>query len=117
MGMRQAVARQHGLDEAMADKVDHYDKSDLPEQQKVALRFTTAFLTVAGTISPELRAQLRSHFRPEQIVELVLDMSKWSTQKIHVCLGLDAPINPGGLVELHFDADGKGSIGALIPPA
>src|SRR4029077_5243082 len=103
MSLRQAVARQQGLDEVMAHKVDYYDQSDLPEHQKVALRFTTAFLTVAGSVSPQLRAQLRSQFRPEQIVELALDVSKWSTQKIHVCLGLDAPVNPAGLTELYFD--------------
>ncbi|HJP41642.1 MAG TPA: hypothetical protein QGF35_08055 [Dehalococcoidia bacterium] len=114
MSLRLGVARKHGLDETMADKVDHYEDSDLPEHQKVALLFTDAFITQPGAITTDLREQLHQHFSREQIAELMLDISKWSTQKIPVALGLDAPLRPDGLMEFDFDGEGKVLWGAPI---
>ena len=73
-------------------------------------------MTLPGNIGPELRADLRVYFTTEQIVELALDVTKWSTQKIQVSLGLDAPVNPGGLAELSFEEDGRAVIGGLFGP-
>ena len=58
-------------------------------------------------ISAELREQAHQHFSEAELVELVLDISKWSTQKVPVALGLDMEINPGGLALFDFDAAGK----------
>ena len=107
MSLRLGVAQDAGLDETMADKIDHYEGSDLPEHQKVALRFTDAFITRPGEIGDELRAQLHEHFTPEQIVELALDISKWSTQKLPVALGLDRPVREDSLSLFDFDGDGE----------
>ena len=107
MTLRLGVAREHGLDEPRAEKVDHYEESDLPEHQKVALRLADAFVTFPAGISKTLAAQLGEYYSPEQIVELLLDISKWSTQKIPVALGTDGQINPDGLALFDFDADGK----------
>lgn len=107
MALRLGVAREHGLDETMAAKVDHYETSDLPEHQKVALRLTDAFTSWPAGITEELRDQLFAHFTAAQIVELMLDITKWSTQKVPVALGLDAEINPGGPALFDFDGEGK----------
>jgi hypothetical protein len=114
MGLRLGVAREHGLDESMAEKVDHYEESDLPEHQKVALRLADAFVTWPAGISKTLAAQLREYYSPGQIVELLLDISKWSTQKIPVALGTDGEVNPGGLALFDFDAHGKPVFGAAL---
>ena len=37
----------------------------------------------------------------------MLDITKWSTQKVPVALGMDMEINPGGLALFDFDPDGK----------
>ena len=110
MSLRLGVARDNGLDEDMAAKIDHYEQSDLPERHKVALRLTDAFVTMPGAIDAELRAQARAHFTEAQLVELMLDMSKWSTQKLSVALDpiapTDDPIDAENLSILNFDEEG-----------
>lgn len=106
MSLRLGVARDNGLDEDMAAKIDRYEESDLPERHKVALRLTDAFVTAPGDIDAELRAQARAHFTEAQLVELMLDMSKWSTQKLSVALGTDDPIDAENLSILNFDEEG-----------
>src|SRR6478672_6612983 len=107
MSLRLAVARQQGLDEAMAAKVDRYEASDLPEAHKVALRLADALMTQPGWISDELRRQAHEHFSAEQILELTLDVMKWNSQKVSVALGTDREVRPGQLTDLYFDADGR----------
>lgn len=106
MSLRLGVARDNGLDEDMAAKIDRYEQSDLPERHKVALRLTDAFVTAPGDIDAGLRAQARAHFTEAQLVELMLDMSKWSTQKLSVALGTDDPIDAENLSILNFDEAG-----------
>src|SRR5262249_24970162 len=107
MSLRLAVARQQGLDEAMAAKVDRYEASDLAERHKVALRLADALMTLPGSISAELREQARGHFSEEELVELTLDGMKWNYQKVPVALGTDEEVKRGELTELAFDADGR----------
>ncbi len=59
-----------------------------------------------GAIPDELRRRLHAHYSRSQIVELVLDVMKWSYQKVPVLLGIDAEIVPGQLVDLVFDETG-----------
>ena len=87
--------------------MDHYEASNLPERQKVALRLADAYISWPAGIGDALRAQLHAHYTPAAIAELLLDISKWSTQKLPVALGLDGVINPGGLALFDFDAEGK----------
>jgi hypothetical protein len=53
----------------------------------------------------------RAEFTPEQLAELCLDITKWSTQKIHVGLGTDGadrlPVNADGVSFFAFGADGR----------
>ena len=109
MSLRLAVARQQGLDDTMAAKVDRYEASDLVESHKVALRLADALMTLPGSISPELRDQAHRHFSAEQILELTLDVMKWNYQKVSVALGTDQEVRPGQLTDLRFDADGRAS--------
>jgi alkylhydroperoxidase family enzyme len=110
MSLRLAVARQHGLDEAMAGEVDRYESSDLAERHKVALRLADALMTLPGSISAELREQAEQHFSRDEILELTLDVMKWNYQKVAVALGTDAEVTPGQLTDLAFEADGRPTI-------
>lgn len=94
--MRLAVARDAGLDEA----------AEPSEAQQVALRLADALLTQPGAVSAQLRADLARHYRPEQVLELTLDVMKWSYQKVPVALRTDDEVVPGALTDLRFDADG-----------
>ena len=95
-----------GLDETMADKVDRYWASDLPDHQKAALALADALMTQPGSISPALRADLARHFTDDQLVEITVDVMKWNYQKVSVALGVDAEVRPGELADLVFDSDG-----------
>ena len=98
--LRLADARAAGVDEAMTAKVDFYERSDLPERAKAALRVTDAFITRPELLSGVVAGQARAWFGPAELASLCLDITKWSTQKIKVALGTD------GADRLVTDADG-----------
>ncbi len=64
-------------------------------------------MTDPAGISDDLRTRLRHHFVPDQIIELALDVMKWSYQKVPVALGVDQEVRPGRLTDLVFDDDGN----------
>ena len=103
--LRLADARAAGVDEAMTAKVDFYERSDLPDRAKVALRVTDAFITQPDLLSDAVTEQARAWFGPAELASLGLDITKWSTQKIKVALGTD------GADQLVTDADGVALFG------
>jgi AhpD family alkylhydroperoxidase len=103
--LRLADARAAGVDETMTAKVDRYERSDLPERAKVALRVTDAFITRPDLLSEAVAGQARASFGPAELASLCLDITKWSTQKIKVALGTD------GTDRLVTDADGVALFG------
>jgi alkylhydroperoxidase family enzyme len=109
--LRLVDARQAGVDDAMTAKIDFYEKSDLDERIKIALRITDAFVTRPDTLGESVIHQARSTFTPEALAELCLDITKWSTQKIYVAQGTDGahvlPKNEQGVSFFSFDESGK----------
>ena len=109
--LRLADAADRGLDEGMAGKVDHYERSDLAERHKVALRIVDAFIWRPADMSDELVAQAHEQFTDAELAELLLDITKWSTQKIHVALGTDSadrlPVGEAGVSYFTFDEAGR----------
>jgi Carboxymuconolactone decarboxylase family len=103
--LRLADSRAAGVDEDMTAKVDFYERSDLPERAKVALRVTDAFITQPSLLSGVVAGQARASFGPAELASLCLDITKWSTQKIKVALGTD------GADRLETDADGVALFG------
>jgi len=101
---RSVAALEGGADEAMFDKIDRYETSDLDEDHKVALRLTDALTGQPKEIDADLVAQVRSAFTAGQVAELVLDVMRNSAQKVAVTLGGDAPHVEEG-VELYALAD------------
>ena len=109
--LRLADAADSGLDEGMAGKVDHYERSDLTERHKVALRIVDAFIWRPADMSNELIEQAHEQFTDAELAELLLDITKWSTQKIHVALGTDGAdrlsVGDTGVSYFTFDEAGR----------
>ncbi len=109
--LRLSAAAADGLDDEMSSEIDFYETSSLSERHKVALRIVDAFIWRPSDISELLVSQAREHYSRDQIAEILVDITKWSTQKIHVCLGTDGadqlPLNERGVSYFSFDADGK----------
>jgi alkylhydroperoxidase family enzyme len=89
MSARGAVAQQQGVDEQMLDKVDHYEDSDLSPEQQAALRLADGYLIAPAAVSDAARDEIAAHLTPAQVVELVLKLMGFSSDKAMVALGLD----------------------------
>jgi alkylhydroperoxidase family enzyme len=109
--LRLADARDAGADDAVTAAVDRYETSDLDERTKAALRITDALITLPASLSPEAAAAARALLTPDELAELCLDVSKWSTQKVHVALETDAPdrlpVDDQGVSWFRFGSDGR----------
>lgn len=84
---------------------------DLTPAHLVALELADVLMTDPAGVSDELRERLAHHFSRDQVIELALDVMKWSYQKVPVALGLDTEVVPGELTPLVFDRDGR-----WVPP-
>lgn len=102
--LRSSDALEAGFDDATSAAIDRYETSDLPERVKVALRLTDAMIFTPVGVSPELRAQLLDCFSPEEVVEIVFDIVKWSSQKSLVALRMESPVEGRNILD--FDEHG-----------
>ena len=109
--LRLSSAALDGLDDDMSSEIDFYESSSLSERHKVALRIVDAFIWRPSDMSDVLVGQAHEHYSRAEIAEILVDITKWSTQKIHVCLGTDGadrlPVNERGVSYFSFNADGK----------
>ena len=112
--LRLADARDAGAGDDALAQIDHYETSDLDERHKVALRLVDALIWRPSDIDEALVRQAHAHFRDEELAELLLDITKWSTQKIHVTLGTDGtdrlPLDEDGIALLDFDETGAATV-------
>lgn len=108
--LRYDEARDAGATDDVTAQIDHYETSDLSARHKVALRLVDAVIWRPSQMSDDLVAQVHAEFTEEEIAELLLDITKWSTQKIHVTLGTDGtervPLDDAGIALLSFDSTG-----------
>ena len=86
---RSPAARAQGATETLYAAIDDYESSDLTERQKAALRLADAYLLWPAGTSDEVRAGALEHFTPEQIVELILRLLCYSSDKVMISLNLD----------------------------
>jgi alkylhydroperoxidase family enzyme len=93
--------------EDLLDVVSRYEASDLPERQKVALRFADAFLAAPAAFGAAERSALLEHYEPAQVVELALKLVAWSVNKSMVALGVDHPIDEERLTPFDYDDEGR----------
>ena len=74
--LRLGSARDAGVDGAMTAKIDHYERSDLSEPHKLALRVTDAMILRPDLLSAETVSAALAEFGTETLFELCLDISK-----------------------------------------
>lgn len=101
-------------DRSVFDQIDTYERSDLPEREKVALRLTDAFLTQPSALDATLVDEVRAHFDPDEAIEIIYDVARNATNKFAVALGVDAAQVQDG-IEL-FDIDGEGEVVSSVDP-
>lgn len=84
-------ARSAGLTEDQVEMIDDgFAASTLSPRQKVALRFTDAFLNDPGSIGPDLRADLAAEFSEPEMVEIALALSLFRAMaKVLISLGTE----------------------------
>src|SRR5215211_4838623 len=89
MSVRSAVALQRGATEEMLTSVDRYEESDLTPEQQAALKLADAYLVAPADMSDSTKRDVAAQLSAEQIVELVLKLMGFSSDKVTVALGLD----------------------------
>lgn len=110
---RSVAAIEAGADESTFDAVDDFAHSDLPAATKAALALTDAMIWTPYVVPPQVVAAAQAHLAPEQVVEVVLDVTRNAANKIAVALGADAAVVSEG-VEL-FSTDVEGNL-TVLPP-
>ena len=73
----------------MLAAVDHYQDSDLSPAQRAALTLADAYLTSPSDMSESAKQEVAANLSAVQVVELVLKVMGFSSDKVMVALGLD----------------------------
>jgi hypothetical protein len=78
-----------GADEETFQAIDEYPNGPFSVAQKAALRLTDELIWTPGQIAAEVLAEAHRCWSAAQLVELVLDVTRNSVNKISVALGRD----------------------------
>ena len=113
--LRVTEALDAGFDETMYRAIARHESSDFSPAIKAALKLCDAIIMHPGRIDPALCDELREHFSEEQIVEIAVDVTKWSQQKALVALRIEPPASEEHLTQLIFGPDGHPAIGEPLP--
>jgi alkylhydroperoxidase family enzyme len=106
--LRNVRAFAQGGGEATFDKVDAYESSDLAEPHKLALRLVDALLFRPADFPSGLADRVRAHWSDEQIVELLLDVTRNALNKFAVAMGVDGVGVGEGIG--YYDTDERGEM-------
>ena len=102
MSLRCAVARPAGIPDLSAE-VARYERSGLGEREKAALRLADGFLTDPFGFGPVRRRETLERFTPPQVLELLLKLIQFSSDKTAVALALDGPAAVGRLSDVRYE--------------
>jgi hypothetical protein len=106
--VRLEVDGARAVDEDTADVVARRDSTSLAPRHAAAMRLADAMMTQPAAIDDELVESLHRHFTDDELMEMSLDVMKFSHQKIKVALGLDTPMRAdAGLVDFAIDGEGR----------
>ncbi|MEM1175077.1 MAG: hypothetical protein AAGA33_00140 [Pseudomonadota bacterium] len=112
---RVQAALDAGFDETMQRKIGNYENSDFSETTKAALRLADSMMVNPGQIDSALRDRVREHLSDAQIVEICVDVMKWSQQKSLVATRIEAPASEEHLTQLIFNDGGHPVVGVPLP--
>lgn len=104
---RSVAALEAGAGDDTFAAVDHYDESDLPAATRAALGLTDAMIWTPYAVPEPVLAAAAAHLQPEQVVEVILDVTRNAANKIAVALGADAATVTDGVELFTTDADGN----------
>ncbi|MFK7958102.1 MAG: carboxymuconolactone decarboxylase family protein [Lysobacterales bacterium] len=113
--LRTQEALDCGFDESMQEKLSRHPEAELDRRTKAALALCDAMLIDPTSIEDDLGSELAQHFTQEQIVEICVDVMKWSQQKAFVALRIEPPVAETHLTQLLFDDNGHPLFGDPIP--
>lgn len=113
--LRNVAALEAGADEATFDAVDHFERSDLDERLKVALRLVDAVVWQPRSWPDGVAAGVRATFTPAEAVEIVLDVARNAANKIAVAFEADQPHVTEGVEYFAVDAAGSLTYGLERP--
>jgi hypothetical protein len=90
MGLRSAVALQQGATEELLDKTRRADDAGISSDQRAALLLCQAFLEDPAHFgATDAAGEVRIALTAAQIVELLVRLVMWSSDKVLIALGLD----------------------------
>jgi len=89
MSARGAVAQQQGADEELLGAVDNYRDSELSPAQQAALALADAYLTSPAEMDDAVKEEIAANLTAPQVIELILKLTGYSSDKAMVALGLD----------------------------
>ena len=64
-----------GATEDLVAKLEDYERSDLPERTKAALRLADRLAGEQPSIDPEFHAELRRHFSEDELIDLGMTLT------------------------------------------
>ena len=70
-------------------KVRDYERTDLSERHKVALRLADAYIIGLGRVPPELARRGREEFTQVELVDIGVMLFRASANKVRVALATD----------------------------
>jgi hypothetical protein len=80
--------------------------TELSDRHAVALAFVDAVITQPTNLDPATVAELRAHFSPDEIHEMLHDVVRNSANKFAVAVGGDAAVVDEGFEYYDIDAEG-----------
>lgn len=106
--VRRIVDKPDGTDDLMHEARNYQTSRFLSARQKTALEILDTFLVSPSTIGAELKARIRAHFTPLQLVELLMKEMFWMSNKPMISLGTDpGAVSPAALTPFEYDAEGN----------
>jgi alkylhydroperoxidase family enzyme len=77
----------------------------LSERHRLAVAIADAVMTRPGDLDDETVRQVRDRFSPEQIIEIVLKVLKFNTQKVKVALGTHTWLTPEQIASVRWNTE------------
>lgn len=89
MGLRNAVALHSGATEEVLSTSRRADDPAIPAKHRAALLLCQAYLENPGLFSADSAVEVSAVFTPSEVVELLVRLIMWSSDKTLIGLGLD----------------------------
>ncbi len=106
--VRRIVDKPDGADDLMHEARNYQTSPVLTAQQKTALEVLDTFLVSPAAVGNDLKARIRAHFTPAQLVELLMKEMFWMSNKPMISLGTDpGAVSPAALTPFEYDAEGN----------